>query len=50
MFQEYNILHEILKKKFKNTGKKKKMLKELVSKHVLFGQYDKDGKLPIDYE
>ena len=30
--------------------KKKKILKQLTSKYVLFTHQDKDGKIPIDYE
>jgi hypothetical protein len=40
----------MMRQKFKNPKTKKKFLKELTNKHNLFTQFDKNGKIPIDYE
>jgi hypothetical protein len=46
---EETILHVIMKKKFKDSPKKKKILKELANRWQLSQSKDKFGKLPIDY-
>ena len=47
---EETILHVIMKKKFKDNLKKKRILKELANRWQLSQNKDKFGKLPIDYE
>ena len=49
IYDSENILHIILKKKFKKICKKKKFLKELAGRIYLV-QPDSWGKLPIEYE
>ena len=45
-----NILHVIMKRKFKDTNKKKKFIKQLSNRWQLTQSRDKNDKLPIDYE
>lgn len=48
-FDNQNIMHIILKKKFKKLNVKKKFLKELVGRFYLI-QEDTQNKLPFEYE
>ena len=49
IYQSENILHIIVKKKFKRSDKKKKFIKELAGRIYLM-QEDSNHKLPTDYE
>lgn len=49
VYENENIMHIIMKKKFKKAAKKKKFLRELTNRPYLL-QADSQGRLPIDYE
>lgn len=42
-------MHIIMKKKFKNTKKKKKILKQFILRPNLWNFKDSFGKIPIEY-
>ena len=47
---EETILHVIMRKKFRDSSKKKRFLKELSNRWQLALTRDKNEKLPLDYE